>query len=481
MEVSLGKECIVILLLIFGNGIFSLLEMSIVSCHQPRLEAMAEEGSKSAKIVLKLRENPNKMFSAVQFGITLMGLLTGVYGGTEMAGPMSQYVAMIPGLEPYAYSVSLTTIVAVITYLTIILGEIVPKRIAINKPEAIACFLARPMLYFCTVSTPLIWFLSASTALVTKVIGMGKPEVQPVTEEEIKILLEQGAELGAFEKEEPELVDRVFRLADMNVSDIMTNRTQVDWIDVEDPDETIMNEMIAAFNHIHLPVGRGSLDEFLGMVSVNMVFQKYYDAVHSGKTVTMKSLVESSVQKPVFVPESMDIMKVVPVFLVESSVQKPVFVPESMDIMKVVPVFREHSVHEAAVLDEYGNFSGLLTLHDILEELVGSMPSGEKEKKENDNRIVQRGPNEWLMEGLLTIEEFKDFFELEDDLPGEEDDLYKTLAGFVTYGVGRIPKETDTYVWNEFTFEVMDMDNLRVDKILVTRQEPEEKEEDAEE
>ncbi|HJE82353.1 hemolysin family protein [Megasphaera stantonii] len=455
MEVSLGKECIVILLLIFGNGIFSLLEMSIVSCHQPRLEAMAEEGSKSAKIVLKLRENPNKMFSAVQFGITLMGLLTGVYGGTEMAGPMSQYVAMIPGLEPYAYSVSLTTIVAVITYLTIILGEIVPKRIAINKPEAIACFLARPMLYFCTVSTPLIWFLSASTALVTKVIGMGKPEVQPVTEEEIKILLEQGAELGAFEKEEPELVDRVFRLADMNVSDIMTNRTQVDWIDVEDPDETIMNEMIA-FNHIHLPVGRGSLDEFLGMVSVNMVFQKYYDAVHSGKIVTMKSLVESSVQKPVFVPES-------------------------MDIMKVVPVFREHSVHEAAVLDEYGNFSGLLTLHDILEELVGSMPSGEKEKKENDNRIVQRGPNEWLMEGLLTIEEFKDFFDLEDDLPGEEDDLYKTLAGFVTYGVGRIPKETDTYVWNEFTFEVMDMDNLRVDKILVTRQEPEEKEEDTEE
>lgn len=448
MEVSLGKECIVILLLIFGNGVFSLLEMSIVSCHQPRLEAMAEEGSKSAKIVLKLRENPNKMFSAVQFGITLMGLLTGVYGGTEMAGPMSQYVAMIPGLEPYAYSVSLTTIVAVITYLTIILGEIVPKRIAINKPEAIACFLARPMLYFCTVSTPLIWFLSASTALVTKVIGMGKPEVQPVTEEEIKILLEQGAELGAFEKEEPELVDRVFRLADMNVSDIMTNRTQVDWIDVEDPDETIMKEMIA-FNHIHLPVGRGSLDDFLGMVSVNMVFQKYYDAVHSGKTVTMKSLVESSVQKPVFVPES-------------------------MDIMKVVPVFREHSVHEAAVLDEYGNFSGLLTLHDILEELVGSMPSGEKEKKENDNRIVQRGPNEWLMEGLLTIEEFKDFFDLEDDLPGEEDDLYKTLAGFVTYGVGRIPKETDTYTWNEFTFEVMDMDNLRVDKILVTRQEVEE-------
>ena len=322
-----------------------------------------------------------------------------------------------------------------------------------NKSDQAACFS-----FYDTKEGNAMFVAIVGQGPVTRgypIIGMGKPEVQPVTEEEIKILLEQGAELGAFEKEEPELVDRVFRLADMNVSDIMTNRTQVDWIDVEDPDETIMNEMIA-FNHIHLPVGRGSLDEFLGMVSVNMVFQKYYDAVHSGKTVTMKSLVESSVQKPVFVPES-------------------------MDIMKVVPVFREHSVHEAAVLDEYGNFSGLLTLHDILEELVGSMPSGEKEKKENDNRIVQRGPNEWLMEGLLTIEEFKDFFDLEDDLPGEEDDLYKTLAGFVTYGVGRIPKETDTYVWNEFTFEVMDMDNLRVDKILVTRQEPEEKEEDTEE
>ncbi len=445
MEFSLGKQCLVIFLLILGNGIFSMLEMSIVSCHQARLEAMAEEGSKSAAIVLKLRENPNKMFSAVQFGITLLGLLTGVYGGTEMAGPMSTYVAMIPGMEPYAYSVSLTTIVAVITYLTIILGEIVPKRIAIDKPEQISCFLARPMLYFCTVCTPLIWILSASTSLVTKLIGMGKPEVHPVTEEEIKLLLEQGAELGAFEKEEPELVDRVFRLADMNVSDIMTNRTQIDWIDVEDSEEMIMNEMIT-FNHIHLPVGRGSLDEFLGMISVNSVFRKYYDAVHAGKTVTMTSLVEACIRKPIYVPES-------------------------MDIMKVVPVFREHSVHEAAVLDEYGNFSGLLTLHDILEELVGTMPSGEKEKKENDNRIIQRGPNEWLMEGLLTIEEFKDFFHIEEEMPGEDEDLYKTLAGLVTYGIGRIPAETDTYTWQEFTFEVVDMDNMRVDKLLVTRTE----------
>lgn len=229
----------------------------------------------------------------------------------------------------------------------------------------------------------------------------------------------------------------------MDVGDIMTNRTQVDWIDVEDPEETIMQELVA-FNHNTLPVGRGSLDDFIGMISVSEIFQKYYAAVRKDKIVSLTTIVEESVHKPIYIPES-------------------------MDIMKVVHVFREHSVHEVAVLDEYGNFSGILTLHDILEELVGIMPAGEEEKKEEANRIIQRGPNEWLMEGLLTIEEFKDFFDIEDDLPDEDEDLYKTLGGLITYGVGRIPRETDTYEWENFTFEVMDMDNLRVDKILVTR------------
>lgn len=240
----------------------------------------------------------------------------------------------------------------------------------------------------------------------------------------------------------------------MDVGDIMTNRTQVDWIDVEDPEETMMQELVA-FNHNTLPVGRGSLDDFIGMISVSEIFQKYYAAVRKKKDVSLTAIVEESVHKPIYIPES-------------------------MDIMKVVHVFREHSVHEVAVLDEYGNFSGILTLHDILEELVGIMPAGEEEKKEEANRIIQRGPNEWLMEGLLTIEEFKDFFDIEEDLPEEDEDLYKTLGGLMTYGVGRIPRETDTYEWENFTFEVMDMDNLRVDKILVTRKESPDSDEKAE-
>lgn len=430
-------------------------EMATVSCHQTRLETLADKGSKTAKIVLKLRANPNKMFSTVQIGITLVSLLTGVYGGTQMAGPVSTYISMIPALAPYADSISMIVTVVVITYLTLILGELVPKRLAIDNPEKVACFLARPMFCFSIVATPLIWFLSASTSVVTKLLGASNPEVLPVTADEIKLLLEQGAKMGAFEKEEPELVDRVFRLADMDVSDIMTNRTQVEWVDLEDPEATIVKEMIS-FHHLNIPVGRGSLDDFLGMASVDEVFQKYYNVVQHGRTTSITAILEESIHRPTYVPES-------------------------MNIMKVVHVFREHSVHETAVLDEYGNFSGILTLHDILEELVGIMPSGEAEKVEEANKIIQRNTNEWLMDGLLNIEEFKDFFDIDEELPEEEEDLYKTLAGFVTYGIGRIPKETDTYTWKNFTFEVMDMDNLRVDKILVTKHEEEIDEDTSEE
>ena len=177
------------------------------------------------------------------------------------------------------------------------------------------------------------------------------------------------------------------------------------------------------------------------------VLHKVVDGVQTYRDLSAKSIIED----------------------VEDSLRRPIYVPESMDIMKVVQTFREHGVHEAAVLDEYGSLSGIVTLHDILEELLGIMPAGEEEKQEEANRIIRRSPNEWLMEGLLTIEEFKDFFDLDEDLPGEEDDLYKTLAGFVTYKIGRIPAETDTCSWKNFTFEVMDMDNLRVDKILVTK------------
>ena len=446
LDVSLGEQFMVIVLLIIGNGIFSMLEMSIVSCSQARLEALVEEGNNSARIVIRLRENPNKMFSTVQFGMTLVSLLTGVYGGTAMAEPMSHsLIDLYPPIAPYAYSVSLTTLVIAITYLTLILGELVPKRLAIDNPERIACFLARPMLYFSSLCTPLVWFLSASTAAVMKLMGAGHPQKKPVTEDEIKLLLEQGAELGAFAKEEPELVDRVFRLGDMDVSDIMTNRTQVDWIDLEDPEETVIREMLDC-HHLIMPVGRGSLDDFVGVVSITDVFGKYHASVLKQHTPSM-------------------------IQILEDSLRRPIYVPESMDIMKVVQTFREHGVHEAVVLDEYGSLSGIVTLHDILEELLGIMPAGEEEKQEEANRIIRRGPGEWLMEGLLTIEEFKDFFDLDEDLPGVEDDLYKTLAGFVTYKIGRIPTETDACSWKNFTFEVMDMDNLRVDKILVTKKE----------
>ena len=201
-----------------------------------------------------------------------------------------------------------------------------------------------------------------------------------------------------------------------------------------------------------MPVCRGSIDEFVGIVSLNKVFNQYYRAVLLKKNVSIRSILEQTSRSPEYIPES-------------------------MDIMKVVHLFQEKGIHEAAVLDEYGNLSGILSVHDILEKLVGIMPVGEEEKAEEANKIVQRAVNEWLIDGLIPIEEFKDFFKIDEDLPGEEEDLYKTLGGLVVYGVGRIPRETDVYEWKNYRFEVVDMDNLRVDKILVTHTPEEENEE----
>ncbi|MUP58900.1 HlyC/CorC family transporter [Veillonellaceae bacterium M2-4] len=443
MEVSLGKQILVILILIIANGIFSLLEMAIVSCRKTKLETMAENGNSAAAIVLKLQENPNKMFSMVQFGITVIALLTGVYGGTELVKPLAMYVAQIPFINMYAHIISLVAIIGSITYLSIILGEIVPKRIAIDKPEKIACILARPMLYFSLLCTPIIWFLAISTQFFTKLFGISMTTARPVTEEEIKILLEQGAKLGSFAKEESVLIDRVFRLSDMDASDIMTNKMQIEWLDLDDDDNTIMKEMMS-FTHSNLPVGKGSLDEFYGMISIKQVFKTYYELIQNKHSISIQHLLQQCLYKPIYIPES-------------------------MNIINVLSSFREHSVHAGIVLDEYGNFTGIITLHDILEELVGIMPAGEEEKKEEANKIIQRNDNEWLIDGMVTIEEFKDYFHIMDLLPEEDDDLYKTIAGFIIYGLGRIPIETDCYSWRGFTFEVIDMDHLRVDKVLVTK------------
>lgn len=440
MGSDIGIEILIVVILIILNGLFSMTELAIINARKGLLEEKAEAGNRGARMAIKLAEDPNEMFSTIQIGITLISIVTGLYSGATFSDPMATYIKEhILWLADYADTVSPIFIVSLTTYLSLVIGELVPKSLAYNSPESIAIIMAIPMKYFATVTKPLVALLSMSTTMLLKVLGVKHKEEAPVTESEINKMLVQGVELGAYEEEEPVLVENIFRLADLDASDIMTPRTQLTWIDINASDEEIL-ETIMECNEHRIPVGDDSLDELKGLVSsVDVLAQQMKESHRPMKDILAYCM------------------------------RKPVLVPESLSLMKVLSTFREEGTHEAIVLDEYGGMSGMITFHDIMEEIVGLMPSGEEEKKEEENRIVQREDGTYLVDGLISIEELKEYFEVDELLPGEEEDLYKTLGGFVTYLIGRIPKEANRCHYGPLQFEVMDMDNTRVDKVMVTR------------
>lgn len=440
MGSDIGIEILIVVILIILNGLFSMTELAIINARKGLLEEKSEAGNRGARMAIKLAEDPNEMFSTIQIGITLISIVTGLYSGATFSDPMATYIKEhILWLADYADTVSPIFIVSLTTYLSLVIGELVPKRLAYNSPESIAIMMAIPMKYFATITKPFVALLSMSTTVLLKVLGVKHKEEAPVTESEINKMLVQGVELGAYEEEEPVLVENIFRLADLDASDIMTPRTQLTWIDINASDEEIL-ETIMECNEHRIPVGDDSLDELKGLVSsVDVLAQQMKERHRPMKDILAYCM------------------------------RKPVLVPESLSLMKVLSTFREEGTHEAIVLDEYGGMSGMITFHDIMEEIVGLMPSGEEEKKEEENRIVQREDGTYLVDGLISIEELKEYFEVDELLPGEEDDLYKTLGGFVTYLIGRIPKEANRCHYGPLQFEVMDMDNTRVDKVMVTR------------
>ena len=445
MGSDIGIEILIVVILIILNGLFSMTELAIINARKGLLEEKAEAGNRGARIAIKLAEDPNEMFSTIQIGITLISIVTGLYSGAIFSDPMATYIKEhILWLADYADTISPIFIVSLTTYLSLVIGELVPKRLAYNSPESIAIMMAIPMKYFATITKPFVALLSMSTTVLLKVLGVKHKEEAPVTESEINKMLVQGVELGAYEEEEPVLVENIFRLADLDASDIMTPRTQLTWIDINASDEDIL-ETIMECNEHRIPVGDDSLDELKGLVSsVDVLAQQMKESHRPMKDILAYCM------------------------------RKPVLVPESLSLMKVLSTFREEGTHEAIVLDEYGGMSGMITFHDIMEEIVGLMPSGEEEKKEEENRIVQREDGTYLVDGLISIEELKEYFEVDELLPGEEEDLYKTLGGFVTYLIGRIPKEANRCHYGPLQFEVMDMDNTRVDKVMVTRKVAEE-------
>jgi putative hemolysin len=421
-------EIIIIILLIIANGIFSLAEMAVVSARKALLKQKADKGDTGARAALELTKEPTKFLSTIQIGITLVATLAGAFGGATIAEELAQFLNDFAFLAPYSDAISIALVVLGITYLTLVLGELVPKRIALSDPERLSSLLASPMHAFSRVASPVISLLSASTDLVLRMLKV-KPYVEPtVTEEEIKILIEQGTTAGVIAEEEQDIVERVFRLGDRRADDIMTPRAEIVWMDIDDSPEEIQRK-ISSGPFSLFPISREKLDNVLGIVQA-------------------KDLLPCSIKDG-----KIDL---------KSSLLPPLFIPESMRALKVLERFKQSGIHLALVLDEYGSVQGIVTLTDLLEAMVGDIPHI---KELAEPMIVKRENNSWLVDGALSVEEFKEAFHI-DGLPGEE--LYQTMGGFVMMRLERVPSTGDRFEWGGYRFEVVDMDEHRVDKILVT-------------
>ncbi|MBH8574425.1 HlyC/CorC family transporter [Nostocaceae cyanobacterium CENA369] len=426
---SITFEVFIILVLIIANGVFSMSEMAIVSARKVRLQQLANQGDAKARAALKLAESPNHFLSTVQVGISLIGILTGAFGGATIATRLAVYIRLVPFLAPYSEPISFGIVVLLITYLSLIIGELVPKRLALNNPEKIAAIVAIPMRALAALASPAVYLLSASTELVLRVLGI-TPSVEPqVTEEEIKILIEQGTEAGTFEEAEQDMVERVFRLGDRPASSFMTPRPDIVWLDLEDSAEENREKMVESA-YSRYPVCQGGLDNVLGVIPVTDLLARSFRGDSLDLTVGLR---------------------------------QPVFVPESTRGLKVLELFKQTITHMALVVDEYGVIQGLVTLNDIMSEIVGDVPNADDQE---NPQAVQREDGSWLLDGMLAVEDFLELFGME-EWESEERGSYQTLGGFVITHLGRIPAAADHFEWQGMRIEVMDMDGNRVDKVLV--------------
>lgn len=431
---SVGLEILLILVLIVANGVFSGSEIAIVSARRVRLEQMANQGNRRAAVALRLATSPNDLLSTVQIGITLIGILSGAVGGATLSGRLKPLIDAIPPLRPWSEPLSFALVVSAITYLSLVIGELVPKRIALNNPEAIACAVARPMRWLSRWGAPLVHLLGSSTDALLRLLGVPIETEPDLTEEEIRALIRQGAEAGVLEEAEHEMVQRVFHLADRPVRAIMTPRTEIDWLDLEESDDSQLAEVLAS-GHSRLPVGRGQLDDCVGIVRSHALLAARLEQ----DTVEISALLE-----------------------------KPLYITETAGTLAVIGQFRENGVEIALVTDEYGGIEGLVTLTDLMEAIVGDLPGGEQEQ---EPAIRRREDGSWLIDAALPLETLRELLERE-LLPGEDVGGFHTLAGFLLHRFGRVPSAGDHFRWDGWRFEVVDMDGHRIDKVLISPEEP---------
>jgi putative hemolysin len=426
---SQSLDILLILLLILANGALAMSEFAIISARKERLQQWAESGNVKAKTALKLANSPNLFLATVQVGITVVGVLSGVFGGYKIANNLAGWLSLFPALEPYSQSLALGLVVLVMSFLSLLIGELVPKRLALENPERIAAIVSPAMALLSAIASPAVRFLSASTDLILRVIGMRPSSEPPITEEEIKLLIGQGTVAGVFEEAEQEMLERVFRLGDRRVGVLMTPRKRVTWLDINDPPEK-HRRIIARSTHSRFPVCQGKLSNTLGVVQVRDLLIR---------SMTGRSLNLSAAMK------------------------HPLFVHETTHVLRVLERFKESGTHMAMIIDEYGTVEGLVTLTDILEAIVGDLPSVDERE---EPKVVQREDGSWLVDGLLPADELKEMFHIK-MLPEEEAGHYQTLGGFAMTYLKRIPSAGDRFECCGLRFEILDMDGHRVDKILI--------------
>jgi putative hemolysin len=427
---GVGLEVTVILLLVLANGVFAMSEIAVVAARKIRLQQRAEEGDHRAQLALDLANAPEQFLSTVQVGITLVGILAGAYGGARIAEPLARVIARVPDLAPYATGLALGVVVAGITVLSLILGELVPKAIGLRYPESIASWVARPMMLLSRVGGPMVKGLTASVNVIMRMFGIRESTEPGLTEDEIRAVISEGAETGVLEPAEESIVQRVFRLGDQRVAAIMTPRVDIEWVDVDISAEEL-REFLASHSHTQFVVCQDDLDSVLGTVRS----AELLPAVLRGGPIDLKVLVREAL-----------------------------FVPDSMPAFKLLEAFRASHRHVAIVMDEFGAVEGLVTVTDLLEGLVGSLPS---DAAEAAGGFVTRSDGSWLVDGSAPMEEVTRKFEM--DVPETESGAYHTLAGFVMARLGHVPRTADTFEWGGLRFEVVDMDGRRVDKVMVHR------------
>ena len=428
------KDVLLLLLLIVLNGIFAMSEIAVVSARRARLIQLAEDGSKGARHALTLASEPTRFLSSVQVGITSIGILNGAIGEGAIAARLRPALEQVPLLAPYADTLSLAIMVAVLTYVSLIIGELVPKRIALIHPETIASVIARPMEVVAGVTRPIVFLLSVSTDSILRLFRVRQAKQPGVTADEIRVMLEQGAEEGVFEPTEHELVTNVLNLDERHVGAVLTPRSNIVYVDIRDSVDTL-REKLREQPHSVLPLCDGSLDKVLGFVRSTKVLERFLERGQPD----LPSLAEP-----------------------------PLFVPETMTLMKLLEQFKRTHLPIALVVDEFGDVEGLVSFTDVISSIVGDLPTEPGEEP----AIVQREDGSWLLDGAVDLDTALRTLEAEAMVNDEDRQHFHTLGGLAMVALGRVPRTGDVFERGDYRFEVVDMDGNRVDRVLASRKSP---------